>query len=71
MARYLSRGIRGTLKRGDHVMIPSQHLSGTVFETHKDDVEVRIVAEGGEERRHFTYDEIEKLLTLDEMAKKT
>jgi hypothetical protein len=68
MGRFLSRGTRGTLKRGDPVLIPTQHLSGTVFETYKDNVEVRVVADGEEQRRHFTYDEIEKLKTLDEMT---
>jgi hypothetical protein len=60
---------RSTLRKGDPVMIRSQQLSGTVYETHRDDVEVQIVAAGGAERRHFTYDVVEKLLTLDEMSK--
>jgi hypothetical protein len=60
---------RPALKKGDPVMIRSEQLSGTVYETHKDNVEVRIVAQGVEERRHFTYEVVEKLLTLDEMAK--
>jgi hypothetical protein len=57
-----------TFKKGDPVFIRGEHLSGTIFETHKNDVEVSVITGGIEERRHFSYDVIERLLTLDEMA---
>ena len=57
-----------TLKKGDPVFIRGEHLSGTIYETHKNDVEVNVITGGVEERRHFSYEVIERLLTLDEMA---
>ena len=57
------------LKHGDHVEIPGDGLTGTVVAAHPHNVEVRVLIDGGEQHRHYAYEAVRRLPTLDEASK--
>jgi hypothetical protein len=56
------------LKLGDHVRIPGEDLEGRVVGVHPHTVEVELLADGKDERRHYGYESIERIPTLDEAS---
>ena len=57
------------LKHGDHVEIPGEGLTGTVVAAHPHDVEVRVLVDGGEQHRHFAYEAVKRVPSMDEASK--
>jgi len=57
------------LKHGDHVLIRSENLRGTVVAAHPHNVEVRVLVDGGEQHRKYAYESVERIPTLDEVSK--
>ena len=57
------------LKLGDHVRIPGEGLEGRVVGVHPHNVEVAVLVDGGEQRRHYAHESLERIPTLDEASK--
>ncbi len=57
------------LKLGDHVRIPGEDLEGRVVGVHPHKVEVEVLVDGNSERRHYAYESVVRVPTLDEASK--
>ena len=60
---------RAELKLGDHVRITGEDLEGRVVGVHPHSVEVVVLADGQNVRRHYAHESVERLSTLDEASK--
>ena len=56
------------LKLGDRVRIPGEELEGRVVGVHPHSVEVDVDIDGSRVRRHYAYESIERIRTLDEAS---
>lgn len=57
------------LKLGDRVRIPGEELEGRVVGVHPHAIEVEVLVDGKNERRHYAHESIERVPTLDETSK--
>jgi hypothetical protein len=57
------------LKLGDHVRIPGESLEGRVVGVHPHNVEVEVRIDGENQRRHFAYESVERIPTMDEASR--
>lgn len=57
------------LKLGDHVRIPGEGLEGRVTGVHPHTIEVEVLVDGRNERRHYAHESLERIPTLDEASK--
>lgn len=56
------------LKLGDHVRIPGENLTGRVVGVHPHNVEVEVEIDGQKARRHYAYESVNRIATLDEAS---
>ena len=66
MARHNVPGAE--LKIGDQVRIPGEELEGRVVGVHPHSVEVEVLVDGQNERRHYAHESLERIPTLDEAS---
>lgn len=59
---------RAELKLGDHVRIPGEDLQGRVVGVHPHTIEVDVLVDGKNERRHYAHESLERIPTLDEAS---
>jgi hypothetical protein len=59
---------RAELKLGDHVRIPGEHREGRVVGVHPHAIEVEVIVDGKNERRHYAHESLERIPTLDEAS---
>ena len=59
---------RAELKLGDHVRIPGDDLEGRVVGVHPHKIEVEVLVDGHNERRHYPHESLERIATLDEAS---
>ena len=57
------------LKLGDRVRIPGEELEGRVVGVHPHTIEVEVLIDGRNERRHYAHESLERIPTLDEASK--
>ncbi|HEY2476995.1 MAG TPA: hypothetical protein VGI19_19600 [Candidatus Cybelea sp.] len=67
MARHNVPGAE--LKLGDRVRIPGEDLQGRVVGVHPHNVEVEVLVDGNNIRRHYAYESVERIPTLDEASR--
>jgi hypothetical protein len=56
------------LKLNDHVRIPGEGLEGRVVGVHPHNVEVEVLLDGSEVRRHYAHESVVRVPTLDEAS---
>lgn len=56
------------LKLGDRVRITGEDREGRVVGVHPHNVEVEVLVDGKNERRHYAYESIKRIPTLDEAS---
>jgi hypothetical protein len=56
------------LKVGDRVRIPGEDLEGRVVGVHPHAIEVEVLVDGKNERRHYAHESLERIATLDEAS---
>ena len=66
MARHNIPGAE--LKLGDHVRIPGEDLEGRVVGVHPHSIEVVVLVDGKNERRHYAHESLQRIPTLDEAS---
>jgi hypothetical protein len=59
---------RAELKLGDHVRIPGEGLEGRVAGVHPHSIEVEVLVDGRNERRHYSHESLERIPSLDEAS---
>jgi hypothetical protein len=62
-------GPRAELKLGDHVRIPGDDLVGRVVGVTPHNVEVEVLVDGENVRRHYAYESVERIGTMDEVSR--
>lgn len=59
---------RAELKLGDRVRVPAENLEGRVVGVHPHKIEVEVLVDGKNERRHYAHESIVRVPTLDEAS---
>lgn len=59
---------RAELKLGDHVRIPGEQREGRVVGVHPHSIEVVVLVDGKNERRHYAHESLERIATFDEAS---
>jgi hypothetical protein len=59
---------RAELKLGDRVRIPGEEREGRVIGVHPHSIEVDVVIDGKNERRHYAHESLERIPTLGEAS---